>query len=352
MKLRNSLTFRLFVSITCVMAAANIITGGWYFLLKLRVGIVPEMIFGLFNSPLQFLILSMVIGIVLSASLSRMMLKPVKQLSAATKQVAKGDFSVRVECEDADDEVAALMGSFNDMTRELGNNEMFKKDFINSFSHEFKTPIVSIRGFAKQLQRDDLSDEQRAEYVDIIVRESERLSNMSSNILLLTRLENQQIMPDITTYSLDEQLREAILLFEKQWGDKELELDIDLPDVDITANEEMLSHVWINIIGNAIKFSNNGGRLGVSCSLQRSGVQVVVSDTGIGMDEATCARIFDKFYQGDTSGSAQPSHATEGNGLGLPLAKRIIELSRGSISVKSSPGEGAVFTITLPVGNS
>ncbi len=349
MKLRNSLAFRLFVSVTSIMLVANIITGVWYFMVSMRVGFVPEMMFRFFNSPLQFLVLSLILAVILSAILLRMMVRPIRQLVEATKKVAKGDFSVRVENEDADDEVAELVGSFNDMTRELGNNELFKKDFINSFSHEFKTPIVSIRGFAKQLQRDDLSDEQKREYVDIIVRESERLTNMSSNVLLLTRLENQEIMPDLTCFSLDEQLRQAILLLEKQWTDKEIELDLDLPYLKICANEEMLKHVWINLIGNAIKFSNHGGRIAVSCRMVDNRAQVTVADSGIGMDEETCERIFDKFYQGESSGSAQPSHSTEGNGLGLSLVKRIIELSRGSVAVKSRPGEGSTFIVEIPV---
>jgi len=350
MKLKNSLAFRLFISITLIIVVSNIISGAWYFMVSMRVGFVPELLFRFFNSPLQFLFLSLVVAVILSALLLRMMVRPIRNLVDATKKVAKGDFSVRVEKGEADDEVAELVGSFNDMTQELGNNELFKKDFINSFSHEFKTPIVSIRGFAKQLQREDLTDEQKREYVDIIARESERLANMSSNVLLLTRLENQEIMPDLTVFSLDEQLRKAILLLEKQWSDKDMELDIDLPYLSIRANEEMLSHVWINIIGNAIKFSHHGGMLRVSCRLMGDRAQVEISDNGVGMDDATCRRIFDKFYQGETTGSAQPSHSTEGNGLGLSLVKRIVELSKGAVKVKSRPGEGSTFIVELPTG--
>jgi len=350
MKIRNSLAFKLFLAVTGVMLLANVVSGTWYLLVTMRAGFVPKIMFAFFSTPLHFMVLTLVVGVILAALFARMMIMPIRKLVMATKQVAKGDFSVRVEKGDADDEVAELVGSFNDMTQELGNNEIFKKDFINNFSHEFKTPIVSIRGFAKQLQRDDLSEEQRSEYVDIIARESERLANMASNVLLLTRLENQQIMPDLTEYSLDEQLRQAILLMEKQWSDKEMELDLDLNYLKIRANEEMLSHVWINVIGNAIKFSDKGGRLTVSCRMVRDRAQVVVADTGIGMDEETCERIFDKFYQGDVSGAGVHSHAAEGNGLGLALVKRIVELSHGTITVKSRPGEGTTFTVELPVG--
>ena len=351
MKFKNSLAFRLIVYIFLIMSAANFLAGAWYLFLSRRTGIVPDRWFELFRSPVQLLILSLILGTLLSTLLSRMLVRPINRLVEATKKVAQGDFSVRVHLDEGEDEIAELVGSFNDMTQELGNNEIFKKDFINSFSHEFKTPIVSIRGFARQLQREDLTEEQKKEYVDIIVRESERLANMSSNILLLTRLENQQIMPDLRKYRLDEQLREAVLLLERQWSEKELELEIDLTDLSITANEEMLSHVWINLIGNAVKFSNPGGKLGVSCRMEGTSAVVKISDSGVGMDEATQKRIFDKFYQGDVSGSASPSHATEGNGLGLPLAKRIVELSGGCIRVESRPGQGSVFTVELPMNN-
>jgi signal transduction histidine kinase len=345
---KKSLTLRLVVAVFGIMAVSNVLTGLGYVVLSRLHGDVPVMLFRLINSPIQLLMLSVIMGTILSVLFSQMLLRPMNQLIDATHKVARGDFSVRVDPADSPDELGELVGSFNEMTRELGSNEMFKKDFINSFSHEFKTPIVSIRGFARQLERDDITDEERREYAGIIARESERLANMSANILLLTKLENQKIMPDVTVYRLDEQLREAILLLEKQWSDKELELDLDLPDTNICANEEMLSHVWINIIGNAVKFSENGGTLRVTCALLGEMVQVDIADTGVGMDEETCKRIFDKFYQGETTGSAQPSHSTEGNGLGLPLARRIVELSGGSIKVISAPGRGSTFTVTLP----
>jgi len=349
MKNKRSLAVRLVLIIFSIMVTSNLLTGASYFVLSQQHGYIPVMIFRMINSPLQLLVLNVLMGTILSIVFSHILVRPMNQLIDATHKVAKGDFSVRVEPTDSHDELGQLVGSFNEMTKELGSNEMFKKDFINSFSHEFKTPIVSIRGFARQLERDDITDEERREYAGIIARESERLANMSSNILLLTKLENQQIMPDVTVYRLDEQLREAILLLEKEWGDKELELDLELPDTNICANEEMMSHVWINIIGNAVKFSEKGGILRVCCALRGNTVRVEIADSGVGMDEETQRRIFEKFYQGETSGSASPSHSTAGNGLGLPLARRIVELSSGRIEVKSAPGEGSVFTVELPV---
>jgi signal transduction histidine kinase len=201
---------------------------------------------------------------------------------------------------------------------------------------------VSIRGFAKQLERDDLTAEQRREYTSIIVSESERLANMSSNILLLTKLENQQIVTDKAEFRLDEQLRNAILLLEKQWSAKDIELSLNLEEVTYVGNEEMMSHIWVNLIGNAIKFSPEGGLLEISLIDRDGAAEIVVRDHGEGMDEATQKRIFEKFYQGDSA------HATEGNGLGLSLVKRIVDLCGGSIAVDSRKGEGTAFAVTLP----
>ena len=247
-----------------------------------------------------------------------------------------------MEEEDAPGEMGDLVHSFNEMAQELGGIEMFRKDFINNFSHEFKTPIVSIRGFAKQLERDDLTDEQRREYTSIIVSESERLANMASNILLLTKLENQQIVTDREEYRLDEQLRKCILLLEKNWSAKEIELSLNMDEVTYVGNEEMMSHVWVNLIGNAVKFSPQGGLLEITCARMGNGVIATIRDHGEGMDEDTQKRIFEKFYQGDSA------HATEGNGLGLSLVKQIVDLCNGQVVVDSHPGAGTAFTVTLP----
>ena len=229
------------------------------------------------------------------------------------------------------------------MTDELGSTEMFRNDFINNFSHEFKTPIVSIRGFAKQLQNDDLSEEQRREYIDIIVNESDRLASMSSNILLLTKFENQQMVTDKTEFYLDEQIRKCILLLEKDWAKKNIEFDIDLNEIRYYSNEEMLSHVWLNILNNAIKFTPEKGTVTVKCYHDSSNITVKIIDNGIGMDDKTQRHIFDKFYQGDAS------HTSIGNGLGLPLAKRVVTLCGGKISVKSQMGKGTTFIVRLPI---
>lgn len=264
-------------------------------------------------------------------------------LTEATRKVAKGDFSVRVpEIEDDDEnEVAEFLRSFNKMAQELSSIEMFRNDFINNFSHEFKTPMVSIRGFAKQLQKGGLDEQQQKEYIGIIVSESERLINLSSNILLLTRYENQQIISDKAVYSLDEQIRQCILIFEKEWSAKGIEFDLDLDRTDFYGSREIMSDLWINIIGNAVKFSYDGGRIDIRCTHSGDNIRVTVRDHGCGMDKETLDYIFEKFYQGDKN------HAARGNGLGLALVKRIAELCGGYITVSSEPGKGTEFSVNL-----
>lgn len=304
--------------------------------------------FGLLVNPftrtLAMPMLLVVFILMLAAGMGRSKLRPINDLVHAMDAVSQGDFSVRVDAENVPGDMGALASSFNDMASELGGLEMFRKDFINNFSHEFKTPIVSIRGFAKQLERDDLTDEQRREYLNIIVSESDRLANMASNVLLLSKLENQTIVTDKATFALDEQLRRAILLLEKQWSEKELDLDVDLEEIEFYGNEEMLNHVWVNLLGNAVKFSPRGGTLSVR--LRREGDMAVarLHDEGPGMDEETRRRVFEKFFQGDTA------HATEGNGLGLSLVRRIVDLCEGDVAVDSAPGAGSTFTVRLPLG--
>ena len=303
--------------------------------------------FGLLVNPftrtLAMPTLLMVFILMLAAGRGRSKLRPINDLVHAMDAVSQGDFSVRVDAENVPGDMGALASSFNEMATELGGLEMFRKDFINNFSHEFKTPIVSIRGFAKQLERDDLTDAQRREYLDIIVSESDRLANMASNVLLLSKLENQTIVTAKTAFALDEQMRRAILLLEKQWSEKEIELDVDLEELEFFGNEEMLNHVWVNLLGNAIKFSPRGGALAVRLRREGDAAVASVRDEGPGMDEDTRRRVFEKFYQGDTA------HSTEGNGLGLSLVSRIVDLCGGDVAVDSAPGQGSTFTVRLPI---
>lgn len=294
-------------------------------------------------------LLSIILGSILSIATCNFFIKKIKRLSNGMKEISKGNFNIRIEETDKNEvktEFGEIERTFNQMASDLEGIEMFRNDFINNFSHEFKTPIVSIRGFAKQLKNDNLSQETRTEYIDIIISESNRLANMSSNILLLTKLENQQIVSEKTTFSLDEQIRNSILLLDKEWSCKNIEFNLDkLDDVQYNFNEEMLSHVWINLISNAIKFTDENGL--ITISLENCGDNIIfkIRDNGLGMNEETKSRIFEKFYQGDKS------HHSGGNGIGLNIASRIITLAGGKIEVESEIDCGSEFTVILPVFN-
>lgn len=286
---------------------------------------------------------STIFGTIISIFVSKHFCKPIDAIIKSQKKVAKGDFSVKVIPPKGNTLITDLVNGFNAMTEELNGTEIFRNDFINNFSHEFKTPIVSIRGFAKQLQNDNISEEQKKEYIEIITTEADRLASMSSNILLLTKFENQQIVSGKTNFYLDEQLRKCILLTEKQWSKKNLDLSLELDEIEYYSNEEMLSHIWLNILNNAIKFTPENGKINIKCYKSVNDVVVKISDNGIGMDDKTQKRIFDKFYQGDSS------HKSTGNGLGLALAKRVVDLCKGKISVKSQLGKGTTFIVKLPI---
>lgn len=234
--------------------------------------------------------------------------------------------------------------SFNKAAEELGNTEILRKDFINNFSHEFKTPIVSISGFADLLlEEDDLAPEEQKEYLTIIRDESKRLAALATNILTLNRIENQSILTDKAAFPLDEQLRQSILVTQQKWRDKALDFEADLPAAGYTGSEALLKEVWLNLLDNAAKFSPEGGQITLRLRKDADAFVVAVTDHGEGMDAGTQAHIFEQFYQGDTS------HTTQGNGLGLSMVKKVLELHGGSIRVDSAPGQGSCFTVTLPL---
>ncbi len=295
--------------------------------------------------PLVTLCVSVIIGSFLTAVLAGVLLKPLNELKKGLYNVSKGDFSVRMEEVSEHPQIGEIQRNFNRMAQELQNTELFRNDFINDFSHEFKTPMVSIHGFAKQLKKGGLTKEQEQEYIDIILAESQRLINMSSNVLLLNKLENQQIVSDRKNFDLAEEIRRSILLLEEQWTVKNIEINPDLDEITCYGNAEMLRHVWINVIGNAIKYTGENGRIDISLKpskKEEDEIIVSVCDNGIGMDKETAERIFEKFYQGDSS------HATGGNGLGLAMVKRAVTLCGGRIKVKSEKGKGTQFYIYLP----
>lgn len=337
-----SFNLAMFAASAIIMIVSGVLSIIVMFILY-YLGFYKSAILKPFTLPLIVISVSLVISMALSCIVGRKVLKPINELIMAMQVIAKGDFSIRVEEPRQKTEINELMKNFNLMAEELGGIEIFRQDFINNFSHEFKTPIVSIKGFAKQLQKESLTEEQRKDFTNIIITESERLTNMASNILLLTKLENQQIILDKNEFYLDEQIRNCVLLLEKQWSSKNIDLILELKEILYKTNEEMLSHVWINLLSNAIKFSNINNKIYIRCYLDNEVAVVEIEDQGFGIEEETMKHIFDKFYQGDSS------HKSAGNGLGLSLVKRIIELCDGVIQIKSEIGKGSIFIIQLPM---
>lgn len=272
---------------------------------------------------------------------------PEQRLSEATAKVANGDFSVyvpTVHSADQLDYLDQIILDFNKMVEELGSIETLKTDFFSNVSHEFKTPLAVIQNSAELLQMPHLTEAQRQEYSTTILDASKRLSNLITNMLKLNKLEKQVILPKPETFDICAQLCACTLQFEDAWEKKGIELEADIEDrAMICADEGLLEIVWTNLLSNAVKFTPDGGTITIKQTSDQNEITVSMTDTGCGMDEQTVKRIFDKFYQGDTS------HATEGNGLGLALVQRILELSNGSISVKSTLGEGTTFTVKLPL---
>ena len=339
---RFSLFIWLIIFVFIILLVSIVIAGAaWQFVMTL--GFLQP--FGpghdSINSLLFILLFSLLVGTSLAAIGGRFLLRPLRQMTEATKEIAAGNFNVHVEVKGTR-ELERLAASFNEMAGELNNIETLRTDFVSNISHEFKTPLTSIKGFVMLMSKKDLPDEQRAEYQSIIISEIERLSRLSSNVLLLTKLEATGYTTPQSEYALDEQIRRSVILFESQLQKKQLKTVIELEEANISANEEMLRHLWINIIENAVKHSPEGGTIEVRLKAAPENVIVSITDQGKGMDEHVKRRIFEKFYQGDRS------RAAEGNGLGLALVKKILELENGTIEVESQPDKGACFTVTLP----
>ncbi len=290
-----------------------------------------------------FAAVSVLIGTFLSKVVGKRPLNVILAIDDATKEVIKGNLDIQLDEDIPAIELRSMTHNFNVMIKELANTEIFRKDFIENVSHEFKTPLSAIEGYVTLLQKKSLSEEKRAEYTERILLNTRRLSSLTGNILLLSRLEHQEIEIKKELYPLDEQLREVILLFEPQWTAKNIELDIDLSPVDYSGSQELLMQVWQNIFGNAVKFASDSGTIRVILKREQESIKVSIADNGIGMSEEVLGRIYEKFYQGDASRSCI------GNGLGLTLAKRIVDLHDGEIQVSSKAGRGTAFIVTLPL---
>ncbi len=267
--------------------------------------------------------------------------KPIHAITNATRKVEAGDFTVKLDDGHLPGEVGELMRSFNAMTDALNKTSYLQKDFISSISHEFKTPIASIHGFARLLQMPGLTEEQRQEYVGLIAQESDRLSRLSQTLLRLSALEQQSSPASVSTFSLDEQLRQVILRLEPTWTPRNISWRLDFDSVTLSTDEDLLSTVWVNIIQNAIKFSPEDSTIEVRVFATDTAT-VEITDHGIGMDEQTVQRIFDRFYQADRS------RTSDGVGLGLCLVKRILDMLGGTVKVDSRLGEGSTFRVHVP----
>ncbi len=288
------------------------------------------------------LVLFVAIGMIEMSIISRKTLRTVRTINKAMNEVASGNFTVQINDEYYIDEMQSMAQSFNKMTNELQATEMFRSDFIANVSHEFKTPLSAIEGYATLLSDDSLTDEERGEYIRRITDTTRDLSELTGNILYLSRIENQEIAPKSTLFELDEQIREVILELESEWSNKLIELDIDLDPVKCTGPEQMLRHVWLNLISNAIKYTPERGCVTVNLTTEADRVIFTVSDTGIGMTSEVQKHIFEKFYKADKS------RASHGNGLGLALVKRIVESCDGVVTVESVPDLGSTFTVNIP----
>lgn len=268
--------------------------------------------------------------------------KPLEELSEASLKVAEGDFETQVKYDGNLKELEAVIDSFNRMVKELGSVEIMRNDFVTDVSHEFKTPLAAITGYTTFLQDPELTEKERDEYIEKIHFNVDKLNELTENILRLSKLEHQQFLDEPVEYRLDEQIREAIVLLEPKWGKKHTNFDLYLPDTTYTGQQGLLFHVWTNIIGNAIKYTDENGNIQVNLMDYPEYYEVWIRDDGIGMTPEVQTHLFDKFYQGDTSRKSQ------GNGLGLPLCKEIVNKCNGTIIVQSAYGTGSQVIVRLP----
>lgn len=306
-----------------------------------RSGFSPYRVFAPAFVTFWIALLCTILGYIVSFYIMDMIFTPLEQLSEASREVAKGNYEVRVSYDGEIDELEQTIHNFNYMVEELNSVEIMRNDFIANVSHEFKTPLASINGYVTLLQDPDLSEEERNEYIQTTFFYLEKLNDLTGNILQLSKLEHQNTLSPPVTYRLDEQIREAIVLLEPKWNKKGILLDIELYECIYTGQQSLLFQVWVNLIGNAIKFSNSGDEVSIRLQKTNNEYQITISDHGIGMTKETQAHIFEKFYQGDSSRKAQ------GNGLGLPLCKKILDKCNGKIHVSSELNKGSAFMVCL-----
>lgn len=337
-KIKFSLRTRLTVSVGAVVLVSVLVAFG---LSKLLEWLVPSST----SIPLliQLNLFSLVIALIATRFMSKMFFDPIKELRLGMQKIADGKFDTRLETKSNSEEIQELFAGFNLMANELEATEILQTDFVSNVSHEFKTPINAIEGYTMLLQSTENIDETENEYIEKILFNTRRLSFLVSNILLLSKLENQSIQTHREKYALDEQIREDILALESLWEPKNIEFDVDLDAVRYYGNKNVLHHVWSNLLSNAIKFSPNGGTIKMRLYKENEKIVFLIEDNGPGLSEEAKKHLFDKFYQADTS------HKEEGNGLGLALVKKILFLCDGEISAENMKDGGCRFTVTLPI---
>lgn len=288
----------------------------------------------------SILFISLNIAFLMFFKFSKKFLRPIHELQKGMNQVKNGNFNVRID-DEFHNETQDLISNFNLMVEELQKSETLKADFISNVSHEFKTPLSSIQGYATLLQDENLSKEEKEKYTKCIIDSSQKLNVLVSNILKISKIDNQKIIVEKEKFELDEQIREEILLLEKEWTKKNIELDLDLEEVSIYQDKTLLAHVFSNLIGNAIKYSNNDSKILIKLYKEYDKIIVIIKDYGIGISKENLPYIFNKFYQ------VEPSRSNNGNGLGLALVKGIIDLIGAEIEVESEINEGTLFKVIL-----
>ena len=288
---------------------------------------------------------SIILGGVITTFISQKFFSPITKLSQAMSRVAQGDFSVRLQTKSKVCEIQDIYHNFNLMAQELSATEILQTDFVSNVSHEFKTPLNAIEGYAMLMQGIPQDCPEQREYIDKILLNTKRLSELVGNILLLSKVDNQAIQTKPTRFRLDEQVRQSIVMLEPKWTEKEINFDGDLQETFFTGNEGLLIHVWNNLISNAIKFDPQGGWIRMRMYPKDNKILFTIEDNGSGISYEEQKHIFDKFYQTDSS------HQEEGNGLGLALVKQILDSCKGEITVQSQPEKGSKFTVSLPLGD-
>ncbi|MBR3816602.1 MAG: HAMP domain-containing histidine kinase [Clostridia bacterium] len=333
---RVSLNTRLTIILGCVVFASVLVAFGIVNLIRL---VNPQA--SNFHLLLQLNIFCLIIAMIATRFILKRFLEPIKTLGEAMQKVADGDFSTRVETKSTSAEIQEIFSGFNIMTEELASTEILQTDFVSNVSHEFKTPINAIEGYTTLLQSTDNIDEIENEYIEKILFNTKRLSSLVSNILLLSKIENQSIQTNRVKFRLDEQIRETIVALEQSWTEKNIELNVELEETEYYGSEALTYHIWSNIIGNAVKFSPDCGTVKINLTKEQDNILFTVEDDGPGLSEEAKKHLFDKFYQADSS------HKQEGNGLGLALVKRIVTIIGGEVLAENTEDGGCRFTVIL-----